>query len=208
MCNRRNALSFLVGLIALLILTTFACGPLTPRPTAIPEPTPLPLTEPPSPTSPPTPTSTPAPTATPTPLPTAACPPPGLPQLIQPAQFLDYPAAIQQFLSAGGDVATLRSELMAWGALPSAFNQQNEAQQVVAEDLTGDGMDEITVSVVMNPEGPTLNGPTALLVFGCRAGAYVPLKEELPEDEEFGIARLLQPFSDMNRDGAPHERST
>lgn len=92
---------------------------------------------------------------------------------------------------------------MAWGALPSAFNQENEAQQVVAEDLTGDGVDEITVSVVMNSEGPTLNGRTALLVFGCRAGAYAPLKEELPGDEEFGIARLLQPFSDMNRDGVP-----
>jgi tetratricopeptide (TPR) repeat protein len=147
-------------------------------------------------------TSTPAPTATPTPLPTAACPPSGSPQLIQPAQFLDYPAAIQQFLSAGGDVATLRSELMAWGALPSALNQENEAQQVISEDLTGDGAAEIAVAV-MNPEGPMLNRPTALLVFGCQAGAYVRLKEELPEDEEMGIARLLRPFSDMNRDGVP-----
>nr|HID13092.1 hypothetical protein [Anaerolineae bacterium] len=119
----------------LLILALLACGPLAS--TADSTPTPFVPTEPP-PTEKPTPTPTePLPTE---PVPTAS-PAPDASSLVQPADFADYPAAIQQFLSAGGDVAMLENTLAHWDALPDATGQ------VGATDLTDDGKPEIIVAL-------------------------------------------------------------
>jgi hypothetical protein len=84
--------------------------------------------------------------------------------LAKPADFADYPEAIQQYLSTGGDVATLESALASWGALPP------DAQgQVIAADLTGDGHSEIVVALWhAGDEAPSGD----LLIFGHQGGQY------------------------------------
>jgi hypothetical protein len=200
-------------LCTLVIFATFACSLPTPTPTPVPtprQPTSTPTGEPP--TAPPTATATPAstatPSATPTPSPTptpagAVCPPPGSPELVEPANFADYPAAIRQFLSAGGSVATLRDRLAAWNALPGSSGPfgESDVPQVTAADLTGDGVPEVIVAVI-NPSAQVATSPPGdLFVFGCEAGAYVRLYRHGVEDEEFGPTALVYAIDDANEDG-------
>jgi hypothetical protein len=121
-----------------------------------------------------------------------ACPAPGSPTLVRPANFADYPAAIQQYLTAGGSLATLETTLSGWGVLP------DETGQVVASDLKGDGNLEVVVALVDTGAGTVW--PTGdLLVFGCQAGIYALLYQE-GYDPDGMFVRLLE-LVDMDLDG-------
>jgi hypothetical protein len=111
--------------------------------------------------------------------------------LVQPASPADYPAAIQQYLSAGGDVAALESTLAEWGALSDAPGQ------VVAADLTGDGDPEVIVALRFVGEIVAPSGD--LLIFGQRPEGYVLLHQE-GYDPSGPAMRLLQVL-DANGNG-------
>lgn len=182
-----------------LLSGLLACS--SPTPTPEPEPTVLVSTDTPPP-EPPTgaptePPPTPSPPASPTasvspPTPAlVACPAAGSPTLARPDNAADYPAAIQQYLSAGGSAAALGDTLAEWKALPDATTAQ-----VAAADLTGDGNPEVVVA---------LKDPSDLLVFGCQGGAYVPSYslQQSVERWEVGWVVNLQQVDDMNTDGRP-----
>jgi hypothetical protein len=183
----------------LLILAALACGPVTPSPEpspTVPVPTEVPPTEEPTsePTEPPTepvPTE-PAPTVAPTP---PACPAPGSPTLVQPANFADYPVAIQQYLSAGGDVATLESTLAGWDAFSAGANQ------VVASDLTGDGIAEVAVPL-RDPAGEVTFASSYFLILGCHAGGYTFGYQEFNEGLWIQSLQIVDANSDGRSDVA------
>jgi hypothetical protein len=113
--------------------------------------------------------------------------------LAKPADFADYPEAIQQYLSTGGDVATLESALASWGALPP------DAQgQVIAADLTGDGHSEIVVALWhAGDEAPSGD----LLIFGHQGGQYPLLCHQ--GVEPYWMTTQLLSVLDTNEDGRP-----
>jgi hypothetical protein len=186
-----------------LVLSTLACGPLgtalratrTPVPTAVVPTEELSATPSPSLTSEETLTPTAGP---PTPTPgAAACPPSGSPEFDQPTGFVDYPEAIQAYLSAGGGLETLRSRLREWNALPEGEDQ------VVAGDLNGDGADEVIVSVI-DAHGQTIAPSGVLLVFECSGGSYSRLyREGGGRSETFDPSTRLITVDDLTRDGLP-----
>lgn len=181
----KTAYAFILPVVVgCLILVLSACG----LPTLTPEPTltVLVLTATPSPE---TPTS--MPIEPPPTLVSAVCPAAGSPTLARPDDAADYPAAIQQYLSAGGDLTVLESTLAGWGALPDAATDQ-----VVTSDLTGDGNPEVVVA---------LREPSDLLVFGCQGGAYVPSYrlQQSVERWEVGWVVNLRQVDDVNADGRP-----
>jgi hypothetical protein len=113
--------------------------------------------------------------------------------LAKPADFADYPEAIRQYLSAGGDAATLESTLAGWGALPP------EAQgQVLAADLTGDGHAEIVVAL-WRAGGEAPSGD--LLIFGHQGGQYALLYQQ--GVEPYWMTTRLLNILDANEDGHP-----
>jgi len=174
--------------VVLLALALLACGSLPPTPEPMPTPTIFVPMEAPSTEEPTLVPTEPALTASPI-LP--VCPAPGSPPLIQPANFADYPVAIQQFLSAGGDRATLESTLTGWDALPDSTDQ------VIAIDLTGDDDMEIVVALA-DPNAEVFAHPGDLLIFGCRARAYVLLYQE--GYDAYGPAVRLLQVGDANLD--------
>ncbi len=182
-------------IIAFVVLTLalLACSLPTPTPRPIPTvfvPT-AGLTPEPTESPPETAPTEPAPVASPVP---PICPAPGSPTLVQPADFADYPAAIQQYLSAGGGVATLETTLAGWNVLP------DDTGQVAASDLTGDGNSEVVVALI--DSGAAMVFPAGdLLIFGCQAGAYV-LQYQEGYDPYGPTVRLFQ-ISDGNMDGRP-----
>ncbi len=196
-------------LCTLVILTTLACSFLAPSAPSTPTPreTTAPSTAKP-PTTTPTAAATATPTAMPTPSPTptpagAVCPPPGSPELIEPANFPDYPATIRQFLSAGGSMERLREQLTEWNALPagSGLDGEESVPQVVSVDLTGDEVSEVVVAVI-NPNAQVVTPPPGdLFVFGCEEGTYTRLYRHGIEDEEFGPTMLIHTIADMTEDG-------
>jgi hypothetical protein len=112
---------------------------------------------------------------------------------LQPANPADYPAAIQKYLNAGGDVATLEETLAEWGALPP-----EAPDQVVALDLTDDdGRLEIVVALWYAGEAVAPAGD--LLIFGQQDGRYALLYQE-GYDPASPAVRLLQVL-DANGDG-------
>lgn len=127
-------------------------------------------------------------------VPPAVCPPPGSPTLVQPAGLADYPPAILQYLSAGGDVTTLESTLAGWYALPQ------DAGAVISSDLTGDGVPEVIVALQGPSADPVL--PTGdLLVLGCQDGAYALLYQH--GYDPYGPTVRLLPPTDLDLDGRP-----
>jgi len=111
--------------------------------------------------------------------------------IARPANPADYPATIQQYLSAGGDVAALESTLAEWGALPDAPGQ------VAAADLTGDANAEIVVALWYVGDAVAPSGD--LLIFSQQAEGYALLYQE-GYDPSGPAVRLLQ-MLDANGDG-------
>jgi hypothetical protein len=111
---------------------------------------------------------------------------------VQPASPADYPAAIQEYLSAGGDVVALEGTLAAWGALPP-----ETPGQVAAVDLTGDGQAEVVVALWVVGEAVAPSGD--LLIFGRQGASYELLYQE-GYDPSGPAVRLLQVL-DANDDG-------
>jgi hypothetical protein len=111
---------------------------------------------------------------------------------LKPAGPADYPAAIQEYLNAGGDVATLEVRLAEWGALPP-----DAPGQVVAVDLTGDADPEIIVALWHVGEAVAPAGN--LLIFGRQEAGYALLYQE-GYDPSGPAVRLLQAL-DANDDG-------
>jgi hypothetical protein len=109
--------------------------------------------------------------------------------LVRPA---DYPAAIQEYLNAGGGVATLERMLIEWGVL-----SPETPGQVVAVDLTGDGEAEIVVALWYVGDAIAPSGD--LLIFGQRDGSYVLLYQE--GYDPAGPAIRLLPVVDADGDG-------
>jgi hypothetical protein len=152
----------LTGAAALLILALLACGTATPPGT--------------SPTVPASAVRDTTPTA----------------DLARPANPADYPAAIQGYLNAGADVATLEAALAEWKVLPP-----EAPGQVIAADLTGDGDSEIVVALWYVGDVAAPSGD--LLIFGRQGGSYALLYQE-GYDPSGPAVRLLQVL-DANGDG-------
>ena len=134
-------------------------------------------------------TLTPTPTYNPRIVPTmtqaapAACPlaaSPGTLNLTEP--FEDFYAAADEvlaYLNAGGSITEVRRALgeLQWGT------------ELILQDLTNDGIDEIVLYVV------------PIYVFGCRDGQYVELMQVQPEvsDPYFGNVKIYT--QDLNLNG-------
>ncbi|MBN1975972.1 MAG: hypothetical protein JW918_01115 [Anaerolineae bacterium] len=112
-------------------------------------------------------------------------------EIAQPVDPADYPAAIQRYLDAGGDVVALEAALAGWGTLPGAPGQ------VVAADLTGDDDPEIVVALQYVGEAVAPSGD--LLIFSRQAGGWALLYQE-GYDPSSPAVRLL-PVLDANGDG-------
>ncbi len=140
------------------MVTLSACGPRTPDASTT-------LSAGPTPTLTPSPTPIPTPTLTPTPTraPHEACPAPDPNAAwVAPPDFDAYPAAIADFLGAGGTAEALRAVLTNASSINAQFGG------VWSFDLTGDGDPETIVSI-FDPLGEVF-GPVpsgALLIYGC-----------------------------------------
>lgn len=116
--------------------------------------------------------------ASPTALPTATpqpCPPRAevaLPP--RPETFGEpYEVALREYLSAGGDPASLAPLLYAWEALPP------EGGMPVQRDLTGDAVPEVALTFI-NPLAETFPPAGELVIFTCREGRYAVLASYVP----------------------------
>ncbi len=169
----------------------------TPTPTATPTATPTPT---PRPTFTPIPSFTPAPRQ-PTPAPPAQCPPAGSPTTFTVQDLFPLPQEpILAYLNRRGSAAGLQALLE--GLTVETDPPAPVLAHVLESDLTGDGVSEVVVDVVV-PEGGGY-ASAALLVFSCREGAYQPVLawrlspgEGLYPDGGYGV-RATQ---DMNGDG-------
>ena len=152
-----------VILVTLALLGCASDGSSSPTPVERESTLPSPLAPTPQPTLPPT--------ATPDP-----CPPireSALPA--RPATFgNEYVLALQEYLNAGGDPATLAQVLQEWEALAP------EGGLPLRQDLTGDGSPEIVVTCI-NPQAETFPPEGLLAVLICRNGAYETLYTYMPE---------------------------
>lgn len=147
-----------------------------------------------SPDTPAAPTAT--PTARPTPLPSSTprpCPVrPETPRPAYPGAFGDIPAALQTYLTAGGDPQTLPQLLDEWLAyLPRGIAP-------VTADLTGDGRPEVSIAYV-DPQAVTYPPTSALAVYTCRGDRYNLLARFTPDTERPGV--YLAGAADLNADG-------
>jgi hypothetical protein len=96
------------------------------------------------------------------------CPEPGgPPPPAKPASFSRYPETIGLYLSAGGPPTILEATLRSWGAVAEGAVVQADT------DLTGDGINEIIVSLY-DPAyyKPGTPSPGQLLVYGCAQKGY------------------------------------
>jgi hypothetical protein len=122
---------------------------------------------------------------------TATCRSHGDPGQLSDGPFDAYPRAIQQFLNEGGWVEELAEALYSAGIA-------NLPVPVAVADMTGDGFDEVAVSI-FDPGSMSLPPAGLLLVFACDQGEYrlAYLEDSRPADGAPGI-RYLQ---DLNADG-------
>lgn len=161
--------------LALMLLGCTLSGLATPTPSA--SDSGLVLTPRPS----PTPTATPAPTLPPTSTPD---PCPTLQPVAAPARpetFGDgFIIALRDYLSAGGDVATLPHVLVGWEALAP------DGGLPIQRDFTGNGAPEVAIAFI-NPLAETFPPEGLLAIFACRGGKFETLYSYAP-GEWFNVA--------------------
>lgn len=147
-------------------------------------------------------TQTPMPPAPPTPVPTATepatavllCVTPQEEITLQAGAMADYPAAILAFLNQGGTPDALRAALEMTG-----FG--NPSGSVMLGDFTGDGVDDLAVSLI---DGQRLDQPPAaaqLEIYVCQGGAFA-LAYDQPAELDFSMGVHLWLAQDLNGDGA------
>jgi hypothetical protein len=119
------------------------------------------------------------------------CLPPGEPGPLPEVPFDDLPEAVLEFINSGGSPEQLADALYLAGFA-------NLPEPAAAADLTGDGVDEVVVSVF---EPDSLNLPPAglLLIYTCQENAYRLAYQEdsRPSQGAPGIRYLR----DLNADG-------
>ncbi len=127
---------------------------LTPHPSATPMPA----------------TATPRPTATPNPCPSVtALTIPALPEAFGESYIL----TLRDYLTAGGDPATLAQVLQDWAALAP------EGGLPLQRDVTGDGVPEVVIAFI-NPQAEAFPPEGLLAIFTCRDGIYEMLASYAP----------------------------
>lgn len=115
-------------------------------------------------------------------------PPPG-----RPATFVEFPATIAQYLSAGGPTPLLESALRTWGAITEAGGLVK-----VDTDVTGNGGAEVIITIYDPDRVGRDPQPGQLLIFGCENGGYRLLYAST-QDPQIGLPELLR-VGDMNGD--------
>jgi hypothetical protein len=122
---------------------------------------------------------------------TTTCRRQGTPGPLPDGPFDAYPQAIQQFLNEGGWVEDLDEALY-------AAEIANLPVPVGAADMTGDGFDELVVSIY-DPGSVSMPPAGMLIIYTCSQGKYrqIYLQDSRPLDGAPGI-RFLQ---DLNADG-------
>jgi hypothetical protein len=131
------------------------------------------------------------PTQTPTAIPKPDCVSP-LGQLqIAPRAFGDYPAEIEAYLNAGGDLDDLSNELYDLGVA-------NLPLTVLTGEMTGDGAREVVVSI-FDPQSTNSPPSGVLLIYVCRGSRYeLALNESTPD---FEGGPVLWQLADLDGDG-------
>ncbi|MDX9952507.1 MAG: hypothetical protein RBT75_00310 [Anaerolineae bacterium] len=115
-------------------------------------------------------TATVPPTATPNPCPAVTAV--AFPE--RPTDFGDsYIYALREYLSAGGNPATLGELLHAWEALPP------DGGMPLQQDFTGDGSPEVVTGFI-NPLAESFPPEGMLAIFSCQNGAYETLYSYAP----------------------------
>ena len=107
------------------------------------------------------------------------------------SEFTAIPGAILDFLNNGGSIATL----------DEALYQKRIANQPVAVgamDLTGDGKQDVAVSI-FDPASPLTPPAGKLLVYGCQEGVYRMLYQQV--SAEGSGAPGIRYLQDLNGDG-------
>lgn len=186
-------------LIALLVLTSCSTPPeATPANSAtpttavssaddVPPPTPddgQPMVEEPQP----------APTATPIPRPTSSasvCVAPSEHDALALTTYSEYPQIIMDYLNSGASPEELAVELIVNNLSPNS----NDAP-VWSEDLTGDGVRDLVVTV-LDVENPPQG---AMLIYTCVGSQYVLSHSPVISPQDFYAPKLLYVL-DMNNDG-------
>ncbi|MCZ7546722.1 MAG: tetratricopeptide repeat protein [Anaerolineae bacterium] len=96
------------------------------------------------------------------------CPAPGNPAPpARPAAFVQYPQVIAQYLSAGGAPTLLEATLRSWDAINDAGGLVK-----VDTDITGDGVNEVIITVLDPTHADRQPRPGQLLIFGCDNRGY------------------------------------
>ncbi len=85
----------------------------------------------------------------------------------RPLTFSQYPQAIAQYLSAGGPATLLEATLRSWDAITDAGGVVQ-----VDTDVTGDGWNEVIITVLDPTHADRQPQPGQLLIFGCDNGGY------------------------------------
>jgi hypothetical protein len=105
--------------------------------------------------------------------------------------FADYPLAIRDFLNAGATAEALDSVLYDAGVA-------NMPVSVATEDLTGNGVIDVVVSLI-NPDSPGILPGGGMWIFTCETGIY-ELQYEQRSQEVFGAPHIWY-VEDMDADG-------
>jgi hypothetical protein len=105
---------------------------------------------------------------------------------------IDYVPTIQRFLSTGGDMAALEHLLSSWGALPEW------PDQVIAEDLTGDGIQEIVVA--LQYAGDQAPPPGDLLVLSADGHALLFQEGYDPHGASIRLLQVIDADQDAKAD--------
>jgi hypothetical protein len=132
------------------------------------------------------------PTAEPLPEPVAPfCVPTQTGGSLQAQSFDDYPQAIQDFLNAGATADALDSALYDAGVA-------NLPITVATEDLTGNGVIDVMVSLI-NPDSSGILPMGGMWIYTCETGIY-ELAYEQRSQEVFGAPHIWY-LEDMDGDG-------
>lgn len=182
----RTSTTLRLLVVAFAALLPAACSPSYPAtaeqqaPTALPLPFPS-LQAPPSPTA--------SPTAQP---PSPACLEGAGTAEFGTPDFEDLPRAILDYLNAGGSPVALSDRLNSLGAAAQPVS-------VAIGDFTGDGRDDVAVSLVYPVEGDRLDG--RMLVYTCTPGAYEITYQRFPAPGDFRGFHVWQ-WPDLDGDGS------